>query len=177
MKVSLEWLREFVDIEHTPEELAEILTHGGTEVDGIEHLNKGLEQIVVGEIATLERHPNADKLWICDVNLGDNKSATIVTGAQNLLVKDRVPVALPGTTLPDGLKIKVTKLRGVESSGMLCSTEELNIDPELGDPRSEGGIMILPSDAPLGATLDTLFGEGDSVLDLDLYPNRPDCLG
>ncbi|HHY28107.1 MAG TPA: phenylalanine--tRNA ligase subunit beta [Desulfitobacterium dehalogenans] len=176
MKVSLEWLRDYVDIDQTAEDLAEILTRGGIEVGGVEHLNQGLDVVVVGEIARMERHPNADKLWICEVNLGD-RSTTIVTGAQNLLVKDRIPVALPGTTLPNGVHIEVSKLRGVESSGMLCSTEELHLDSEMGDPRSEGGILILGKDAPLGATLDTVFGEGDCVLDLELYPNRPDCLG
>ena len=176
MKVSLEWLREFVEIKHSPEELAEILTRGGIEVGGIEYLNQGLEAVVVGEIVSLERHPNADKLWVCQVNLGE-KTTTIVTGAQNLLVKDRVPVAVPGTTLPNGVHIEVTKLRGVDSYGMLCSTEELNLDEDAADPRSIGGIMILPPDTPIGVTLDTVLGQGDCVLELELYPNRPDCLG
>jgi len=176
MKVSLEWLREFVEIKHSPEELAEILTRGGIEVGGIEYLNQGLEAVVVGEIVSLERHPNADKLWVCQVNLGE-KTTTIVTGAQNLLVKDRVPVAVPGTTLPNGVHIEVTKLRGVDSYGMLCSTEELNLDEDAADPRSIVGIMILPPDTPIGVTLDTVLGQGDCVLELELYPNRPDCLG
>jgi phenylalanyl-tRNA synthetase beta chain len=175
MKVSLEWLRKFIDIRQSAEELAEILTRGGIEVGGVEHLNQGLDFIVVGEILRLERHPNAEKLWVCEVNLGD-KNVSIVTGAQNLLVKDRVPVALPGTTLPNGAEIQISKLRGVSSEGMLCSTEELLIDSHLGDPRSEGGIMILSPEAPLGESLGSILGQGDSVLDLELYPNRPDCL-
>lgn len=176
MKVSLEWLRQFIDIEQSAEELAEILTRGGIEVGGLDYLNQGVEGVVIGEIARMEHHPNADKLWVCEVNLGD-KTTTIVTGAQNLLIGDRIPVALPGTTLPNGVYIEVSKLRGIESSGMLCSTEELNLDLDAGDPRSEGGIMILPSDAPLGATLEAVLGQVDCVLDLELYPNRPDCLG
>ncbi|AGA67739.1 phenylalanyl-tRNA synthetase, beta subunit [Desulfitobacterium dichloroeliminans LMG P-21439] len=176
MKVSLEWLRELVDVHQPAEDLAEILTRGGIEVGGIDYLNQGIEKVVVGEITSMEHHPDADKLWICEVNLGDQKT-TIVTGAQNLLLKDRIPVALPGTTLPNGVHIEVSKLRGVESSGMLCSTEELCLDADAGDPRSEDGIMILPTDTPLGTTMDTLFGQGDCVLDLELYPNRPDCLG
>ncbi|MEL1136368.1 phenylalanine--tRNA ligase subunit beta [Desulfitobacterium sp. THU1] len=176
MKVSLEWLRELVDVDQSAEDLAEILTRGGIEVGGIDYLNQGIEKVVVGEITSMEHHPDADKLWICEVNLGDKKT-TIVTGAQNLLIKDRIPVALPGTTLPNGVHIEVSKLRGVESSGMLCSTEELCLDADAGDPRSEDGIMILPADTPLGTTMDTLVGQGDCVLDLELYPNRPDCLG
>jgi phenylalanyl-tRNA synthetase beta chain len=175
MKVSLEWLSELIDINQSAEELGETLTRGGIEVGGIEHLNQGLEAIVVGEISRLERHPNAEKLWVCEVSLG-NRTVSIVTGAQNLLVKDRIPVALPGTTLPNGTEIQVSKLRGVNSEGMLCSTEELLLDSNMGDPRSEGGIMILSSEAPLGESLASVLGQGDSVLDLELYPNRPDCL-
>lgn len=175
MKVSLEWLSQFIDIKCSAEELGEILTRGGIEVGGIEHLNRGLESIVIGEISRMDRHPDAEKLWVCEVNLGRQK-ASIVTGAQNLLVNDRIPVALPGTTLPNGLEIQVSKLRGVVSEGMLCSAEELLLDSTVGDPRSEGGILILDTEAPLGESLVSLLGQGDSVLDLELYPNRPDCL-
>lgn len=174
MKVSLEWLREFIDVLVPAEELAEILTRGGIEIGGIEQLNQGLEPVLVGEIESMEHHPNADKLWICQVNLG-SQSVQIVTGAQNLLVKDKVPVATHGTMLPIGQKIRKSKLRGVESNGMLCSTDELRIDPSLGDPRSEDGIMILPPETPVGQSLAELI-QGDTILDLDLYPNRPDCL-
>lgn len=174
MKVSLEWLRELIDVKIPAEELAETLTRGGIEVEGVEHLNQGLEPIIIGEIVRLEHHPDADKLWICEVNLGD-QSVQIVTGAQNLLVKDKIPVATHGTTLPTGQKIRKSKLRGVESNGMLCSTEELLLDASFGDPRSEGGIMILPPETPVGISLSEVI-QGDSVLDLELYPNRPDCL-
>ncbi|AHF05768.1 phenylalanine--tRNA ligase subunit beta [Desulfitobacterium metallireducens] len=174
MKVSLEWLREFIDVLVPAEELAEILTRGGIEIGGIEQLNQGLEAILVGEIESMEHHPNADKLWICQVNLG-SQNVQIVTGAQNLLLKDKIPVATHGTTLPTGQKIRKSKLRGVESNGMLCSTDELLLDSSLGDPRSEDGIMILPPEALIGKSLAELI-QGDTILDLDLYPNRPDCL-
>lgn len=175
MKVSLDWLRELIDVKVPAEELAEILTRGGIEVGGIEHLNQGLEPIMIGEILRMERHPNSDKLWVCEINLG-KETLSIVTGAQNLLLKDKIPVAPPGTTLPNGQEILTSKLRGVESQGMLCSTEELLIDSGLGDPRSEGGIMILTPEAPVGQSLGHWLDQGDSVLDLELYPNRPDCL-
>lgn len=174
MKVSLEWLRKFIDVKVPAGELGEILTRGGIEIGGIEELNQGLEPIVVGEIVRMEHHPNADKLWICEVNIGD-QTLQIVTGAQNLLVKDKIPVATHGTTLPTGQKIRKSKLRGVESNGMLCSTDELLLAAGFGEPRSEGGIMILDPDTPVGHSL-AEFIQGDSVLDLDLYPNRPDCL-
>lgn len=175
MKVSLKWLRELVDINQSAEELGETLTRGGIEVGEIEDLNKGLDSVVIGEISRMEHHPNAEKLWICEINLG-SQTVSIVTGAQNLLLKDKIPVALPGTTLPNGLEIQVSKLRGIESAGMLCSAEELLLDSAVGDPRSEGGILILSPDAPLGTSLTNILGQGDSVLDLELYPNRPDCL-
>lgn len=174
MKVSLEWLRESIDVLVPAEELAKVLTRGGIEIGGIEQLNQGLEPIVVGEVVRMEHHPDADKLWICEVNLG-SESVQIVTGAQNLLVNDKIPVATHGTTLPTGQKIRKSKLRGVASNGMLCSTDELLIDASFGDPRSEDGIMILAPETPVGHSL-AEFIQGDSVLDLDLYPNRPDCL-
>lgn len=175
MKVSLKWLRELVDINQSAEELGETLTRGGIEVGGIEDLNKGLDSVLIGEISRMERHPNAEKLWVCEVNLG-SQTVSIVTGAQNLLLRDKIPVALPGTTLPNGLEIQVSKLRGVESAGMLCSAEELLLDSKVGDARSEGGILILAPDTPLGESIANVLGQGDSVLDLELYPNRPDCL-
>lgn len=175
MKVSLEWLRSLVDIKENAEELAEVLTRGGIEVGTVEHLNAGLEKVVVGEIKEMDIHPDADRLWVCQVDTG-NDVLTIVTGAQNLLVGDRVPVALIGANLPNGLVIQATKLRGVASVGMLCSAEELLLDESVGDARSKGGILILSPQAPAGEPLAQFLGRNDSVLDLELYPNRPDCL-
>lgn len=175
MKVSVEWLRELVDVEQTAEELAETLTRGGIEVEDAVDLNKGLEKVVIGEIVSLEKHPAADRLLVCRVNVGQEE-LTIVTGAANLQVRDRIPVALLGAVLPNERAISESKLRGVVSQGMLCSREELLLDAGVGLERSAEGILILPPEAPLGANLGQYLGREDTVLDLALYPNRPDCL-
>ena len=175
MKVSLEWLRELVDVDQSAEDLAETLTRGGIEVEEVENLNKGFEKVVIGEIVSLTKHPDADRLWVCVVNVGQEE-VTIVTGAQNLLAGDRIPVAMVGATLPNELSIRKSKLRGVVSLGMLCSREELLLDGTVGLDRSEGGILVLPQDAPIGENFGHYLGREDSVLDLELYPNRPDCL-
>lgn len=175
MKVSLEWLKELIDVRQTAQKLADTLTNGGIEVGGIDNLNEGLDKVVIGEIRELQRHPNSDKLWVCQVNTG-KESLSIVTGAQNLLVGDKIPVALVGAKLPNGLEIQTSKLRGVASEGMLCSAEELLLDDSVGQERSEGGILVLADDAPVGQEAAEYFGLNDQVLDLELYPNRPDCL-
>ena len=175
MKVSLAWLRELVDVDQSAEELAETLTRGGIEVEDVEDLNKGFEKVVIGEIVSLTKHPDADRLWVCGVNVGQ-EAVTIVTGAQNLLVGDRIPVALVGSTLPNELSIRKSKLRGVVSQGMLCSREELLLDATVGLDRSADGILVLSPDVPIGENFGKYLGREDSVLDLELYPNRPDCL-
>ena len=175
MKVSMEWLRELVDIDQNAEQLAETLTRGGIEVEGVEDLNKGFEKVVIGELVSLTKHPDADRLLVCDVNVGQ-ESVVIVTGADNLLVGDRVPVAMVGATLPNELSIRKSKLRGVVSMGMLCSREELLLDETVGIDRSADGILILPPEVPIGENFGQYLGREDSVLDLELYPNRPDCL-
>ena len=175
MKVSLEWLRELVDVDQSAEELAETLTRGGIEVEDVADLNKGFEKVVIGEIVSLTKHPDADRLLVCVVNVGQEE-ITIVTAAQNLLVGDRVPVALVGSSLPNGLAIRKSKLRGVVSYGMFCSHEELLLDTTVGLERSAAGILILSLDAPIGENVGTYLGLEDSILDLELYPNRPDCL-
>jgi len=175
MKVSLEWLRELVDVDQSAEELAETLTRGGIEVEDVANLNKGFEKVVIGEIVSLTKHPDADRLLVCAVNVGQEE-IPIVTGAPNLLVGDRIPVALVGSTLPNDLSIRKSKLRGVVSQGMLCSREELLLDATVGLERSADGILILSPDAPIGENFGKYLGREDSVLDLELYPNRPDCL-
>ncbi|TGE35005.1 phenylalanine--tRNA ligase subunit beta [Desulfosporosinus fructosivorans] len=175
MKVSLEWLRELVDVDQSAEELAETLTRGGIEVEDVANLNKGFEKVVIGGLVSLTKHPDADRLLVCAVNVG-LEEIVIVTGAQNLLVGDRVPVAMVGATLPNDLTIRKSKLRGVVSLGMLCSREELLLDATVGLERSADGILILLPDAPIGENFGKYLGREDSVLDLELYPNRPDCL-
>src|SRR5665648_29643 len=175
MKVSLEWLRELVDVDQSAEELAETLTRGGIEVEDVANLNKGFEKVVIGEIVSLIKHPDADRLLVCVVNVG-HEEITIVTGAKNLEVGDRIPVALVGSNLPNGLSIRKSKLRGVVSYGMFCSHEELLLDATVGLERSADGILILSPDAPIGENVGNYLGREDSILDLELYPNRPDCL-
>jgi len=174
MRVSMEWLREYLAIDKSPEELAEILTRGGIEVGGVEELNKGSKDVYIGEIKEIEVHPDAEKLQICRVNIG-TEELTIVTGANNILAGDKVPVAVPGAVLSDGKEIKTAELRGVMSYGMLCSDKELGIEA-VGQDRSKGGILILSADAQVGTKLNDYLGLDNYVLELELYPNRPDCM-
>jgi phenylalanyl-tRNA synthetase beta chain len=174
MRVSMKWLKQHVDIQVGPEELAEILTNGGIEVAEVEYLNKGFQDVYIGEIKTIRQHPDSDKLQVCLVETGA-RELTVVTGAGNILKGDKVPVAVPGAVLPSGKEIKEAILRGVSSSGMLCSDKELALEA-VGLDRSKGGILILPPEAPVGMKLDDYLELDDYVLDLELYPNRPDCL-
>ncbi|CAA7599962.1 Phenylalanine-tRNA ligase [Acididesulfobacillus acetoxydans] len=175
MKVSLEWLRELVEVRQDAAALAATLTNGGIEVGSVDDLNAGLTQVVIGVIQEQGKHPNAEKLWVCRVGTGE-KSFSVVTGARNLREGDKVPLALPGAQLPNGLTIQASKLKGVLSEGMLCSAEELLLETTLGERRSAGGILILPQAAPVGEKLAAYLGLDRYVLDLELYPNRPDCL-
>lgn len=175
MRVSLEWLRQFIEITESAEELAEILTKGGVEVGSVEYLNKGIKNVVIGEIKEIKAHPHADKLQVCTVDTG-SEELQVVTGAKNIQVNDKVPVAVPGAILPDGREIQPVQFRGVESTGMLCSDKELELEGSAGLERSKGGILILPPDAPVGKSLSDYLGLDDWVIELELYPNRSDCL-
>ena len=169
MRVPLSWLRDFVDVQLTPEQLAERLTLLGMEVKHIEAWGADWESVVVGELLTVERHPRADRLSLTTVTLGDGgEPMSIVCGATNIAPGQRVPVALPGAVLPGNRRIERAEKMGVVSNGMLCSGDELRLTGD-GD-----GILILPSDTPLGAPLVDLFG--DVVLDVDVKPNRGDAL-
>jgi phenylalanyl-tRNA synthetase beta chain len=170
MLVPLSWLREYVDVDLSPEALAEALTLRGLEVSGIEVSGADWTDVVVGRLLYVERHPNADKLWLTGVDVGSGEPLQIVCGADNIAVGDLVPVALVGSVLPGERRIERSKIRGVESQGMLCSAIELG----LGDDAE--GIHILGSgdELPLGADLRPLVGE--VVLDVDVKPNRGDAL-
>jgi phenylalanyl-tRNA synthetase beta chain len=170
----MEWLKQYLEINQTPEELAEILTRGGIEVGGVEYLNKGFKGIVIGEIKEIKPHPDAEKLQICKVYTGSDE-LVIVTGADNIRVGDKIPVAVPGAMLPGGKTIASSKLRGVMSNGMLCSDKELGVE-FVGLDRSKGGILILSPDAVPGTSLEDYLGLDNHVLELELYPNRPDCM-
>jgi len=161
---------DYVDIPWPVEELADRLTMAGVLVEGLEPLApRELASLVVGRVESIERHPAADSLFVCGVDVGGGVR-TVVTGATNLRVGDRVPVALPGSVLPGGRRIEAAEFRGVLSEGMLCSEKELQV----GDDAD--GIWVLPADAKLGAPLLEALGLDDTVLHLEIYPNRPDCL-
>lgn len=169
MKVSLNWLRDYVDIDLSADELAERLTLTGTKVESVEHIGSQWRDILVGRIAELRPHPDPEvSLQLATVALGERGTQTVVTGAFNLAVGDKVPFAGLGVTLPNGLTLKPRKLRGVVSEGMVLADDELG----LGDDHS--GIRILDPLAPEGRPLSDLLG--DTILDLEITTNRPDCL-
>jgi phenylalanyl-tRNA synthetase beta chain len=170
MRVSMKWLAELVDVDLTPVELADKLDMTGTAVEAIHSAGEALDGVVVGQIAEKEKHPDADKLWVTTVDVGKDEPLTIVCGAQNFEAGDKVPVALVGAELPGGFKIKKAKLRGVVSKGMNCSAAELGLGTD------SDGIMVLPEDAPIGAPFAEYHGMADAVLELEITPNRPDCL-
>ncbi|MDR0742347.1 MAG: phenylalanine--tRNA ligase subunit beta [Puniceicoccales bacterium] len=172
MKVSTKWLRRYLDIRIGEEELCEIFTSIGLEVEGIEHLGTTRQKtLVVGEIKEIRQHPNANKLSVCMVCVGPDDTRQIVCGAKNFKLNDHVSVALPGTTLPGDFKISKSNLRGVDSDGMMCSGKELG----LGEDHS--GLLILEQNTPIGACLhDAIDVDWDTIFDLSLTANRGDCL-
>ena len=172
MKVSLDWLNEYVDLDGlSNEEISHALTMVGFEVEGIGQAGlPPLENVVVGEILSYEQHPDADRLSVCQVDVGNGTTRNIVCGAKNFRQNDRVLVALPGAVLPGNFKIKKSKLRGVVSEGMLCSERELGV----GDDHA--GIAILDARPELGTPVNDLYPEPDTVFDIEITPNRPDAL-
>ncbi len=177
MKVSYNWLSQYVDIQDiSPYELAEKLTRSGVAVDIVEKRNQGVEKVVVGHVLESEKHPNAEKLNLCTVDVGEGDSLQIVCGASNVAKGQKVPVALIGAKLPGDVKIKRTKLRGIESMGMICSSKELGLDEKLLPKEKTEGILVLPDYFQIGEEMDALLGLDDYILELDLTPNRADCL-
>jgi len=178
MLISRNWLDTMVDIPDDLKAFCDRLDLTGTGVEGVERTGAKLDGIVVGHILTRDKHPEADHLWVTTVDVGeanlgeDGKPAPlqIVCGAQNFVAGDKVPVATVGTVMPDGNKIKKSKLRGIPSCGMNCSGRELGISSD------HEGLLILPADAPVGTPIADYLGVGDTVIDLEITPNRPDCL-
>ncbi len=169
MKFSANWLREFVELPPSIDELADLLTMAGIEIEGIEKRGAGFDNVVVAQINASTQHPNADRLSVCQVDDGSGQPRQIVCGAKNYKVGDKVPLALPGAVLANDLKIKPSKLRGVESQGMLCSPSELGLSQE------SDGLLILSPEAKIGEPIASLFPE-DTILDVEITPNRGDLL-
>ncbi len=175
MRASLKWLKDYVDITDEPAVLAEKLTRAGVPVEWIEELGTEIDKVVTGRVVAMQRHPEADRLWICTIEVGAADPLVIVTGAQNVSEGDVVPVATVGASLPGGKKIGQAKLRGVESFGMLCSATELAIDSKLLQPEQREGILLLPRDTEIGVDVRTVLGLDDTVFEFELTANRPDC--
>jgi phenylalanyl-tRNA synthetase beta chain len=169
MLFSYNWLKEYTDITMTPAELSERLTMSGIEVEGVTVPAPSIKGVVTAEILTIDKHPGADKLVVCEVKT-DKERHSIVCGARNMKVGDRVALALPGAELRGGVTIKKSKIRGVTSEGMMCSEAELGLSE-----KSEG-IMILPADTPLGIDINEHLGLTDTFLEVAVLPNRPDIL-
>ena len=185
MNSALSWIKAYVpDLDVTAQEYTDAMTLTGTKVEGYECLDKNLEKIVVGQIVSIEKHPDAEKLIICQVNVG-SETIQIVTGASNVNVGDKVPVVLDGGKvagghdggpLPEnGIKIKKGKLRGVESFGMMCSIEELGSSRDMYPEAPENGIYIFPQDTEVGADAVEVLGLHDVVFEYEITSNRVDC--
>lgn len=172
MKLSLNWLKRYVPLSASAEEITRALTFLGFEVEGVERTGlEPIDNLVVGEILTREKHPNADRLSVCTVRVAlDGEPEQIVCGAPNCDVGNFVPVALVGAVLPGDFKIKRSKIRGVESRGMMCSPQELNLGAD------HGGLFIFESKPAVGTPVHKAMGKGDVVFDVEITPNRPDVL-
>ncbi|MDO4305636.1 MAG: phenylalanine--tRNA ligase subunit beta [Eubacteriales bacterium] len=186
MNTSMSWIKMYVpDLDVTAQEYTDAMTLSGTKVEGYEKLDADLDKIVIGQITKIERHPDADKLIICQVNVG-TESVQIVTGAPNVKEGDKVPVVLDGGRVagghdgkmtPGGIKIKKGKLRGIESCGMMCSIEELGSTKEMYPEAPEYGIYIFPEDAAVGEDAVKALGLDDVVFEYEITSNRVDCYG
>lgn len=176
MKVPLSWLKDYVDVDIPVEELAQKLFSCGLEVEELTYVGQEIERCVVGRIEKIVPHPDSDHLQICTLNCGAyGEAIQIVTGAHNIREKDLVPVALDGSSLAGGVKIKKGKLRGVESNGMLCSGEELGINEDWYEGADVNGILLLHGDPAPGTDIRPVVGLDDYVLDIAVTANRPDC--
>jgi len=176
MRVPFSWIKEYVAWEGTVEEMAEALTMSGTEVEGIDRVGApreadNLSRFVVGRVLTKEKHPNADRLNLCTVDVGESHGGVrqIVCGAHNFVAGDVVPVSLSGAVLESGLRLKKANLRGVESDGMIMSEQELGYEDE------SPGIAVLPGEWIVGDPLQRYLPVAEDVLELELTSNRPDC--
>lgn len=169
MKLSLDWLKEYVNVKKTPDKLAELLTSAGFEVERVETFGRGFENVVVGQIKTIINHAEADKLSVCKVDVGQAEYLNIVCGAKNIKPEQKVPVAMIGAKLPNGMVIERRKIRGIESEGMLCAPDELGLGTD------HSGIMVLDKNLAVGKLFGLATGLEDTVFDINVTPNRSDC--
>ena len=185
MNTSLKWIKDMVPgLDVSPQEYADAMTLSGTKVEGYEAFDKDLEKIVIGRIQTIEPHPNADKLVVCQVDIGGSEPVQIVTGAPNVKEGQKVPVVLDGgrvagghdgSKTEGGIKIKKGKLRGVVSNGMMCSIEELGSSRDMYPEAPEEGIYIFPDNAPVGGDAVKQLGLDDVSVEYEITSNRVDC--
>lgn len=174
MKLPLKWLKDYTDINASHKEYADALTMSGSKIEGYEQLGEEIDKVVVGKILSIEKHPDADRLLVAQVDVGDG-TVQIVTGATNIKVNDFIPVALDGSSLPGGKKIKKGKLRGVESFGMMCSISELGVTKDEFPNAVEDGIFILEGNLATGTDIKEILGLNDTVMEFEITSNRPDC--
>lgn len=175
MQVSIKWLKDYIDFDETPEQLADKLTMAGIPVENVVRADEGLEKVVTGKLTEVVPHPDSDHLQVCKVDVGEKELLTIVTGAPNVSQGQVVPVALVGAHLPNGQKISKGKLRGIPSMGMLCSADELKMELANLPEEQKTGIFILPEDTPVGEPAAKVLGLDDCVLEFELTANRGDC--
>lgn len=175
MQVSINWLKDYIDFDETPEAIADKLTMAGIPVENVIDVGEGLEKVVTGRLEKVEMHPDSDHLRVCTVDVGDGAPLTIVTGAPNVAEGQVVPVALVGAHLPGGKKISKGKLRGIPSMGMLCSADELRLDIDSLPEEQKSGIYILPEGTPVGIPAKEALGKSDVILEFELTANRGDC--
>ncbi len=176
MQLSMKWLKDYVDIDIAPKEFAEDMTMSGSKVETFEEIGGEITGVVVGKILSIERHPDADKLVVCSIDVGKETPLQIVTGASNVSVGDIIPVCTDGATLPGGKVIKKGKLRGVVSEGMLCSLSELGLTKNDFPYAIEDGIFIMQEDCEIGQDIHLAIGLDDVSVEFEITPNRPDCL-
>ncbi|MDD6432103.1 MAG: phenylalanine--tRNA ligase subunit beta [Lactobacillaceae bacterium] len=176
MKVSYQWLKEYLDLDVEPRDLAEKIARTSVDINDVYKMDDGLKKIVVGKVLSVEEHPNSDHLHICQVDVGEDDPIQVVCGAPNVQADKKVIVALNGARIADNVKIKRGKIRGVESNGMLCALQEIGFSDKIAPKDYEAGIYFLPDDAKVGEPVFGYLGMDDPIIDTDVTPNRGDML-
>lgn len=176
MNLSMNWLKDYVDIDAEPRDFSEDMTMSGSKVESYSNIGDEIKNVVAGKILSVDKHPNADKLVVCSVDVGNEEPTQIVTGASNVFPGALVPVALDNSALPGGKKIRKGKLRGVASNGMMCSLGELGLTKNDFPYAIEDGIFIMEEPCKPGQDIKEVLGLDDTVVEFEITPNRPDCL-